>query len=129
MKISGNLNLDLDKFYKNTALPKVEVGDTVRVTIYLELPKELAEGEKKEKERTQVYEGITISKHLNLTQVDATITVRKVFQGGGIEKIFVVNSPWIKEIQVLSKAKVRRAKLYYLRDRTGKSVRLKTRLK
>ena len=46
-------------------------------------------------------------------------------QGGGIEKIFIVNSPWVKEVKVLSRAKVRRAKLYYLRERTGKSARLK----
>jgi large subunit ribosomal protein L19 len=125
MKVSGNLNLNLINFYKNPNLPKIEVGDTVSVTTYLELPKEVAEGEKKEKERIQAYVGVIISKHLNTEQVDATITVRKMFQGGGIEKIFIVNSPWIKEIKVLSRAKVRRAKLYYLRDRTGKSARLK----
>lgn len=125
MKFSGNLNLNLDNFYKKVDLPKIEVGDTVSVIAYLELPKEVAEGEKKEKERIQAYEGVVISKHLNQEQVDATITVRKMFQGGGIEKIFILNSPWIKEIKVLTRAKVRRAKLYYLRDRTGKSARLK----
>ena len=50
-----------------------------------------------------------------------------MFQGGGIEKVFVLNSPWIKSIEVLKRAKVKRAKLYYLRDRRGKSARLKTR--
>ena len=82
---------------------------------------------KKDKERIQVYEGVIISKHMNSSQIDSTITVRKMFQGGGIEKVFVLNSPWIKEIQVLRRAKVKRAKLYYLRQRTGKSARLKTR--
>ena len=51
-----------------------------------------------------------------------------MFQGGGTEKVFVLNSPWIKSIEVLSQSKVRRSKLYYLRERTGKSARLKRRL-
>jgi large subunit ribosomal protein L19 len=50
-----------------------------------------------------------------------------MFQGGGIEKVFVLNSPWIKNIEVLRRSKVKRSKLYYLRERTGKSARLKTR--
>ena len=62
------------------------------------------------------------------TKIDSTITVRKMFQGGGTEKVFLLNSPWIKSIKVLSRSKVRRAKLYYLRERTGKSARLKSRL-
>ena len=53
------------------------------------------------------------------------MTVRKMFQGGCIEKVFILNSPWIKKIEVVTSAKVRRSKLYYLRDRTGKSARLK----
>ena len=80
---------------------------------------------KKEKERTQAFEGVIISKHRNMKYVGSTITVRKMFQGVGIEKIFLVNSPWIKDIKTVSRAKVRRAKLYYLRGRTGKSARLK----
>jgi len=83
---------------------------------------------KKEKERIQAYEGVVISKHLNSELADSTITVRKMFQGGGIEKVFILNSPWIKSINVVSKAKVRRAKLYYLRERTGKSARLKRKI-
>ena len=111
--------------YKKENLPNLQVGDTVRVTIYLELPKELESDGKKEKERTQAYEGVIISKHRNMKYVGSTITVRKMFQGVGIEKIFLVNSPWVKEIKIVSRAKVRRAKLYYLRGRTGKSARLK----
>ena len=110
--------------YKKENLPNLSVGDTVRVTIYLELPKEESDG-KKEKERTQAFEGVIISKHRNMKYVGSTITVRKMFQGVGIEKIFLVNSPWIKDIKTVSRAKVRRAKLYYLRGRTGKSARLK----
>ena len=115
-------------FYKKKDLPDLCVGDTATVTIYLELPKEQADGEKKEKERIQVYEGVVISKHLNTQLVDSTITVRKMFQGGGLEKVFIVNSPWIKSIKVLSRSKVKRAKLYYLRERTGKSARLKRKI-
>ena len=129
MKILGNLDVNLDVFYKKPDLPLLSIGDTVKVTIYLELPKivENDDGVKKEKERIQVYEGVVISKHRDIAQIDSTVTVRKMFQGGGIEKVFVLNSPWIKKIEVLSKAKVKRAKLYYLRDRTGKSARLKKR--
>ena len=74
------------------------------------------------------FEGIVISKHLSSAKIDSTITVRKLFQGGGTEKIFLVNSPWIKSIQVLSQSKIKRSKLYYLRKRTGKSARLKRRV-
>jgi large subunit ribosomal protein L19 len=88
----------------------------------------LQKEKKKEKERIQVFEGIVISKHLASTKIDSTVTVRKMFQGGGTEKVFVLNSPWVKSIEVLSSSIVRRSKLYYLRERTGKSARLKRRL-
>ena len=80
---------------------------------------------KKGKERIQVYQGVIISTHNNENPTNATITVRKMFQGGGIEKVFLLNSPWLKTVEVLTSAKVRRGKLYYLRDRVGKSARLK----
>ena len=123
-----NSDLDLDIFYRKTDLPNIQLGDKVNVIIYLELPKEVGEGEKKDKERIQAFEGVVISKHLSSTKIDSTITVRKMFQGGGTEKVFLLNSPWIKSIKILGKAKVRRSKLYYLRERTGKSARLKRRL-
>ena len=125
MSVLENFNADLDIFYKKTDNPTISLGDVVKVTIFLELPKKLDDGEKKEKERIQVYEGVVISKHRKSTQINSTITVRKMFQGGGIEKVFLLNSPWIKEIKIVSRAKVRRAKLYYLRGRTGKAARLK----
>lgn len=128
MSVLQNNALDLDIFYKNSNIPEISLGDKVKVVIYLELPKETAEGEKKEKERIQAFEGIVISKHLASTKIDSTITVRKMFQGGGTEKVFLLNSPWIKSIEVLSNSIVRRSKLYYLRERTGKSARLKRRL-
>ena len=123
-----NNELDLDLFYKKSNIPKVSLGDKVKVIIYLELPKEIEEGQKKEKERIQAFEGIVISKHLDSAKIDSTVTVRKMFQGGGTEKVFLLNSPWIKSIEVLSSSIVRRSKLYYLRERTGKSARLKRRL-
>jgi large subunit ribosomal protein L19 len=123
-----NSSLDLEIFYKKLELPQIQLGDKVKVVIYLELPKEVGEGEKKDKERIQAFEGVVISKHLSSTKIDSTITVRKMFQGGGTEKVFLLNSPWIKSIDVLGRSKVRRAKLYYLRERTGKSARLKRRI-
>jgi len=123
-----NLSLDLDVFYKNPHIPEIALGDKVKVVIYLELPKKAGEDGKKGKERIQAFEGVVISKHLASTKIDSTITVRKMFQGGGTEKVFLLHSPWIKSIEVLSSSIVRRSKLYYLRKRTGKSARLKTRL-
>lgn len=125
MKVLDNIVSNSDSFFKAENMPVIQVGDTVKVTIYLELPKEQAADEKKAKERIQVYEGVIISKHRNSKYIDSTFTVRKMFQGGGIEKVFILNSPWIKKIDVISSAKVRRSKLYYLRERTGKSARLK----
>ena len=121
-----NCELDLDVFYKKEDLPTISLGDKVKVVIYLELPKQVGEGEKKEKERIQSFEGVVISKHLSPQKIDSTITVRKMFPGGGTEKVFLLNSPWIKSITVSSSAKIKRGKLYYLRKRTGKSARLKT---
>ena len=123
-----NNELDLDIFYKKSNIPKISLGDKVKVIIYLELPKEIEEGKNKGKERIQAFEGIVISKHLDSAKIDSTVTVRKMFQGGGTEKVFLLNSPWIKSIEVLSSSIVRRSKLYYLRERTGKSARLKRRL-
>ena len=123
-----NIPIELGIFHKSSSIPKILVGDKVKIVIYLELPKETTEGGEKEKERIQTFEGIVISKHLDSAKIDATITVRKMFPGGGTEKVFVLNSPWIKSIDVLSSSIVRRSKLYYLRERTGKSARLKRRL-
>ena len=128
MTVLQNNPRDLEVFYKKTDLPKISLGDKVKVIIYLELPKEVGEGEKKGKERIQAFEGVVISTHLDSKKIDSTITVRKMFQGGGTEKVFVLNSPWVKSIEVLGSSVVRRSKLYYLRGRTGKSARLKRRI-
>tara|TARA_B110001452_G_scaffold52042_1_gene39648 strand:+ start:13300 stop:13686 length:387 start_codon:yes stop_codon:yes gene_type:complete len=128
MSALQNNDLNLDIFYKKDNLPTISLGDKLKIVIYLELPKEVGEGEKKEKERIQAFEGVVISKHLSNQKIDSTITVRKMFPGGGTEKVFLLNSPWIKSIDVLGRSSVRRSKLYYLRERTGKSARLKRRL-
>ncbi len=98
-------------------LPKFDVGDTVKVFV------KIKEGGK---ERTQGYEGVVI-KHTG-HGVGETFTVRRVFQGIGIERVFLVHSPRVEKITVLRRGDVRRAKLYYLRQRTGKATRIKEKL-
>ena len=99
-----------------TNLPLIRVGDTIQVGV------EIKEGEKT---RTQAYEGVVIS--MKNSGINKTITVRKIMQGIGIERTFLINSPKIKNLQVKRSAKVRRAKLYYLRNLSGKATRLKQR--
>jgi large subunit ribosomal protein L19 len=97
-------------------LPIIYIGDTVRVGVIIQ------EGDK---ERTQPYEGVVIAKRS--TGITQSITVRRIFQGVGVERVFLIHSPRIESIKILRRAKVRRAKLYYLRDRVGKATRLKQR--
>ncbi len=96
--------------HKKKGLPPVQPGDTVRVY------------EKffdRNKERVQVFEGIVIAKkHGN--EIGATITVRRVLDGVGVEKTFPLHSPTIEKIEIVKRAKIRRAKLYYLRNIIGK---------
>ncbi|MGI6559129.1 MAG: 50S ribosomal protein L19 [Limnochordia bacterium] len=92
------------------------VGDTVRVHV------NVVEGERR---RIQVFEGTVIKKQGS--GIRETFTVRKISQGVGVERTFPVHSPIVAEIQVVRRAKVRRAKLYYLRQRRGKAARLKER--
>lgn len=98
-------------------VPEVKTGYTVRVH------QKIKEGSK---ERVQVFEGLVIRVGHG-EGVEKTITVRKIVEGIGVEKIFPVNSPNITKIEVKKKAKVRRAKLYYMRERSGKSARLQER--
>lgn len=100
-----------------TDLPVIYIGDTVKVNVKIQ------EGGK---ERIQPYEGVVIAKHN--AGSNTTVTVRKIFQGVGVERVFLVHSPRVDAIKVLRRGKVRRAKLYYLRDRIGsKATRLKQR--
>ena len=102
-----------NNFIKND-LPLLRIGDNVRIGV------KIVEGNK---ERVQFYEGTIIAK--KNTSINTTITVRKVLQGIGIERIFLIHSPKVDSISVLSSAKVRRSKLYYLRNLRGKASRLK----
>lgn len=97
-----------------TDLPKFRPGDTVRVHVRIK------EGDKY---RIQVFEGVVIV--IKRNQASSTFTVRKVSFGYGIERIFPVHSPIIDKLEVVKSGKVRRARLYYLRFRRGKSARLK----
>lgn len=102
--------------YLNLNVPNVRVGDNVRLGI------QITEGEKT---RIQAYEGVVISK--KNAGLNKTITVRKIMQGIGIERCFLIHSPKIASIQILNSSKVRRSKLYYLRNLAGKATRLKQR--
>ncbi len=105
---------ELEKEAAKTDLPKLNPGDNVKVYVRIK------EGAK---ERTQAFEGVIIKKRGS--GAGQTITVRRVFQGVGVERVFPVNSPRIEQIKVLRSGLVRRAKLYYLRERTGKATRIK----
>ena len=105
-----------DQTYLNTALIKrvVGPGDTVKVNV------KVSEGNR---ERIQTFEGVIIA--INGVGVNKTITVRKLSFGVGVERIFPVHAPIVDSIEVIRKGKVRRSKLYYLRDRVGKSAKIK----
>jgi large subunit ribosomal protein L19 len=102
--------------YIKQDLPVIHVGDTVKVGV------RISEGGK---ERIQPYEGTVIS--MNNGGINETITVRRIFQGVGVERVFLIHSPIVADIKIIRRGKVRRAKLYYLRDRVGKATRIKQR--
>ena len=95
--------------------PVIEVGDTVKVHV------KIKEGNR---ERIQVFEGTVIAKKNG--SVGETFTVRRVAYGVGIERVFPINSPFVEKVTVVRKGKVRRAKLFYLRGRTGKAAKVKS---
>ena len=100
--------------YKKEEPPVVSVGDTVRVHL------KVKEGNR---ERIQVFEGTVIAKkHGGIAE---TFTVRRTAYGVGIERVFPVNSPFVEKVEVVRKGRVRRAKLFYLRERTGKAAKVK----
>src|SRR5437868_8262083 len=95
--------------------PAMRSGDTVRVHV------KVREGDK---ERIQIFEGVVIGLHRGGTR--ASFTVRKVSFGQGVERIFPLHSPTIQKVEIMKSAKVRRAKLYYLRDLKGKAARMQS---
>jgi large subunit ribosomal protein L19 len=103
---------------------EIRPGDKVRVHVVIDEPAEGGKAVDKTKSRIQVFEGTVIAVKRGLHR--ATITVRKVSYGVGVERIFPLNSPNVPKIEIKSSSRVRRAKLYYLRSRRGKAARLKT---
>ena len=100
--------------YLKAELPEIRVGDIVRIGVSIQ------EGNK---QRVQPFEGTVIAQHK--AGLNSTLTVRKSLQGVGVERVFPLHGPCILSIQILRRAQVSRAKLYYLRNRTGKATRLK----
>ncbi len=112
----SDLIREFEQAQQKTNLPDIYVGDTVRVGV------RISEGNK---ERVQPYEGVVIAKrHGGINQ---TITVRRIFQGIGVERVFMLHSPQVASIKVERRGKLRRAKLFYLRERVGKATRVKQR--
>ena len=109
-----NLITEIENKYIKTDISDIASGDTVKVSV------RVTEGSR---ERIQAFEGIVIA--IKGKGVNKAITVRKVSFGIGVERIFPVHAPIVSHIDVIKKGKVRRAKLYYLRDRIGKSAKIK----
>ena len=105
---------DLETSFLKTDLPILRIGDNVKVGV------KIIEGDK---ERVQFYEGTIIAR--KNSSINTTITVRKVLQGIGVERIFLIHSPKVDSITVLRSSKIRRSKLYYLRNLKGKASGLK----
>ncbi len=119
----------LESFIKTqlkTNLPDIRPGDTVRIhqKIKEALKKGKSSKEQEAKERIQVFEGLVIARKHG-KGMTATITVRKITSGIGVEKIFPLHSPIIEKMEIVKRGKARRAKLYYLREAKGKRARLK----
>lgn len=104
----------IEKKQLKSSLPTIFVGDTIKLGVLIQ------EGNK---QRVQPYEGTVIAQHH--ASSNTTVTVRRIFQGIGVERIFAIHSPSIQTIEIIRRAKVRKAKLYYLRSRVGKATRLK----
>jgi large subunit ribosomal protein L19 len=104
----------IEKEYLRMDLPDFRAGDTVKVYFKIQ------EGDK---ERIQIFEGVVIRKRKGNT--GATFTVRKISYSIGVERIFPLYSPFIEKIEVISRGRVRRSRLYYLRERKGKAARIK----
>ena len=107
----------LDAQNVKSEMPVIRIGDTVRVHI------KIKEGSK---ERIQIFEGTVIAKKHG--GVNETFTVRRISYGVGVEKVFPVHSPNIVNVETVRRGKVRRAKLFYLRSRTGKAAKVKARV-
>ena len=108
----------IEKEGMRTDIPVFNIGDTVKVHVRIK------EGEK---ERIQIFEGIVIAKKHG--GVSETFTVRKTAYGVGVERVFPINSPFVEKVEIVRHGRVRRAKLFYLRDRVGKAAKVKEKIK
>nr|YP_010337167.1 ribosomal protein L19 [Pseudoerythrocladia kornmannii]QUE28247.1 ribosomal protein L19 [Pseudoerythrocladia kornmannii]UNJ16752.1 ribosomal protein L19 [Pseudoerythrocladia kornmannii] len=115
-KSTQDLISSIESQHLKSEIPIISVGDTVRIGILIQ------EGNK---QRTQFSEGVVICK--KNSGLNTTVTLRKVLQGIGVEKVYLLHSPRIQKISILRRSKVRRSKLYYLRSLSGKATRLKQR--
>lgn len=109
-----NILNSIEQNYLKSQIPHIDVGDTLRIGVLIQ------EGNK---ERRQASEGVVIAIHK--ANLNTTITLRRLFQGIGIEKVYLIHSPRVIDIKIIRKSKVKRAKLYYLRHKVGKATRLK----
>ena len=107
----------IEKEGMRTDLPEMKIGDTVKVFV------KIKEGNK---ERLQAFEGVIIA--FKNGSIRETFTVRKMSSGIGVERIFPVHSPSVSDVKVIRKGRVRRSKLYYLRDRVGKAAKVKEKI-
>lgn len=104
----------VERDHMRADIPQFRIGDTVKVHV------KIREGDK---ERIQVFEGVVIRRHRG--KMGASFTVRKVSYGVGVERIFPLHTPQIDKVEILRRGRVRRSRLYYLRDRIGKAARIK----
>lgn len=107
----------IEKPFLRKRIPRFDIGDTVDIHV------KIIEGEK---ERIQIFSGTVIAR--KGSGLSETFTVRRIIQGEGIERIFPLHSPRIASIETKKKGKIRRAKLYYLRERTGKAIRIEEKI-
>jgi large subunit ribosomal protein L19 len=120
LKDSKNIQYlrQLESTFLNKNIPDIRVGDTLKLGV------SITEGNK---ERIQFAEGVVISKRNG--GLNTTITIRRVMQGVGVERLYLLNSPKLKSIEILRSSLVKRSKLYYLRSRVGKATRLQQNFK
>jgi len=110
---------EFTKKYLKSDIPEIRPGDVVRVHL------KLAEKTKRGADKSQIFEGLVIAKKHG-KGMDGTFTVRKIAEGVGVERIFPLHCPSIAKIEIIKHSKVRRAKLYYMRERAGKKARMRT---
>jgi len=116
---------DVTKDQIRSDIPAFREGDTVKVNVRVVEYKDLKGGKVESRERLQAFEGVVIARHNN--GISSSFTVRKISNGVGVERVFPLHSPLLESISVIRRGRVRRAKLYYLRNLSGKAARIRER--